>query len=44
MQSIATFSGVGWNIIAVANLGTRNPVYIWNIVDAETYSFLSWQP
>ena len=43
MQSIATFSGAGWNIIAVANLGIRNPSYIWNIVDDETYPFLSWE-
>ncbi len=44
MQDIATFSGAGWNIIAVANPGTRNPAYIWNIVNAVTYPFLSWQP
>jgi len=44
MQEIATFSGAGWNIIAVADPGTRSPSYIWNIVDAVTYPFLSWQP
>ena len=44
MQDIATFSGATWDIIAVANPGTRNPSYIWNIVDDETYPFLSWQP
>jgi hypothetical protein len=44
MKDIATFSDAGWNIIAVANSGTRNPSYIWNIVDDETYPFLSWQP
>ena len=44
MQSIATFLGATWDIIAVANPGTRNPSYIWNIVDDETYPFLSWQP
>jgi len=44
MQYIATFSGVGWNIIEVDNLGTRNPSYIWNIVNGVTYPFLSWQP
>jgi hypothetical protein len=43
MQDIATFSGAAWNIIAVANPGTRNLSYIWNIVDDETYPFLSWQ-
>jgi hypothetical protein len=41
MQDIATFSGAEWDIIAVANPGTRNPSYIWNIVDDETYPFLS---
>jgi len=43
MQDIATFSGAGWNIITVANPDTRNLSYIWNIVDDETYPFLSWQ-
>ena len=43
IKNIATFSGAGWDITAVANPGTRNPSYIWNIVDAETYPFLSWQ-
>jgi The GLUG motif len=44
MQDIATFSGAGWDIIAVANSSTRNPSYIWNIVNNVTYPFLSWQP
>ena len=44
MQDIATFSGAGWNITAVDNPGTRNPSYVWNIVGAVTYPFLSWQP
>jgi len=44
MQDIATFSGAGWDITAVANPGTRNPAYIWNIVDDVTYPFLSWEP
>jgi hypothetical protein len=43
MKTIATFSGAGWNIIAVA-LNETNPAYIWNIVDDVTYPFLSWQP
>jgi hypothetical protein len=43
MMNIATFSGAGWNIIAVANLSTRNLSYIWNIVTGVTYPFLSWQ-
>ena len=44
MKGIATFSGAGWNIIAVASAGMRNPAYIWNIVTGVTYPFLSWQP
>jgi hypothetical protein len=44
MKSTATFSGAAWDIIAVANPGTRNPAYTWNIVDKQTYPFLSWQP
>jgi hypothetical protein len=43
MHDIATFSGAGWDIIAVANPSTRNPSYTWNIVDKQTYPFLSWQ-
>jgi hypothetical protein len=41
MQNTATFSGAGWNIVAVANPGDRNDSYIWNIVDDETYPFLN---
>ena len=44
MQDITTFSGATWNVIAVANPSMRNTSYIWNIVDDETYLFLSWQP
>jgi len=44
MQDIITFSGATWDIIAVADPGTRNPSYIWNIVNGLTYPFLSWQP
>jgi len=43
MKNIATFSGAGWDIITVADPGTRNPAYIWNIVNGLTYPFLSWQ-
>jgi hypothetical protein len=43
MKDIATFSGAAWNIVAVANPSTRNPSYIWNIVDHVTYPLLSWQ-
>jgi hypothetical protein len=43
MKTTATFSGVAWNIIAVA-LNQTDPAYIWNIVNGVTYPFLSWQP
>jgi hypothetical protein len=44
MKDIDTFTGAGWDIVAVANSGARNTTYIWNIVDDVTYAFLSWQP
>jgi hypothetical protein len=44
MKDIATFPGAAWDIVAVDGLGVRNPEYIWNIVDEESYPFLSWQP
>ena len=44
MQDIDTFSGATWDIIAVANPNIRNTGYTWNIVDDETYPFLSWEP
>jgi len=43
MQDIITFSVVAWNIVEVTNSEERNPAYTWNIVDHETYPFLSWQ-
>jgi hypothetical protein len=43
MKSIATFSGARWDIISVADPGTRKPSHIWNIVNGVTYPFLSWQ-
>ena len=42
MKNIATFSGAGWNITTVGP-GERNTSYLWNIVDGQTYPFLSWQ-
>jgi hypothetical protein len=44
MKDMDTFSSAGWDITAVANPDTRNPSSIWNIVDDETYPFLSWEP
>jgi hypothetical protein len=43
MKNVDTFSDAGWNITTVADSDTRNTAYIWNIVDGETYPFLSWQ-
>jgi hypothetical protein len=43
MQDIASFSGAGWSIITVATPGMHNFSYIWNIVNRQTYPFLSWQ-
>jgi hypothetical protein len=43
MQDIATFSGAEWDIITVAP-SEANDAYTWNIVDKQTYPFLSWQP
>jgi hypothetical protein len=42
MKDIATFTDVDWDIIAVAP-GERNTGYTWNIVDGQTYPFLSWE-
>jgi len=50
MMHIATFADTDtegldepWDIIAVAP-GQTDPDYTWNIVDGQTYPFLSWQP
>jgi len=43
MKDIAMFLEASWNIIAVASPGVRNPSCIWNMVDGETYPFLSWE-
>lgn len=42
MQQLSTFEGAYWDIIGVAP-GETNPEYTWNIVDGESYPFLSWQ-
>ena len=42
MEDIVTFLEAGWYIVGVA-LGETNANYIWNIVDGESYPFLSWQ-
>jgi uncharacterized repeat protein (TIGR02543 family) len=43
MKNMSTFSGAAWNITAIANPDIRNPSYIWNIGDGQTYPFLGWQ-
>jgi hypothetical protein len=42
MRDFTTFDGEGWNICTVSH-GVTNSTCIWNIVDAQTYPFLSWQ-
>jgi hypothetical protein len=42
MMDIATFSDAAWDIITIAH-GETISAYTWNIVDDETYPFLSWQ-
>jgi len=42
MQNVITFRGAGWEISAVAP-GTTNSAYTWNIINQQTYPFLSWQ-
>ena len=37
------YSDEDWDIVAVDRIDARNIVYTWNIVDAYTYPFLSWQ-
>src|SRR4030042_648436 len=44
MKDVSTFSGAGWDIIAVGDADDRDTGYIWNIVDDATYPFLSWPP
>ncbi len=41
MMDAATYEG--WSIAAVGGPDRRNTSYTWNIVDGETYPFLSWQ-
>lgn len=42
MQDSTAFSQTWWDVIAVSPDET-NESYTWNIVDGETYPFLSWQ-
>jgi len=50
MMDIATYTDTetegldeAWDMVAVADADHRNPAYTWNIVDGQTYPFLSWQ-
>ena len=43
MMNITTFTGAGWDIIAVEDPSERDPAHTWNIVDTVTYPFLSWE-
>ncbi len=44
MQDITTFIGITWDLMGVDNPSTRNILYTWNMVDDQTYPFLSWEP
>jgi hypothetical protein len=41
MMDVATYGS--WSIAVVDGPGRRNTAHIWNIVEGETYPFLSWQ-
>jgi len=43
MTNVSIFNDAGWNITAVYTSKNRNVDYIWNIVNGETYPFLSWE-
>lgn len=43
MKNLSTFSELSWDIISVTNRDNPNPEHSWNIVDKETYPFLSWE-
>ncbi len=43
MKDINTYLNAGWDIVAVSNPDDSNPDYTWNIVDGESYPFLSWE-
>ncbi len=42
MQALATFTDAGWDIMAVLS-GQADGTRLWNIVDGQTYPFLSWE-
>ncbi|MFO7996089.1 MAG: CFI-box-CTERM domain-containing protein, partial [Dehalococcoidia bacterium] len=51
MMDIATFTDTAtegldqpWNMIAIDDPEEPNPSYTWNIVDGQTYPFLTWGP
>ena len=43
MHTIATFAAATWDITAVV-FGATNTAFTWNIVEGQTYPFLSWEP
>ena len=42
MMDLDTFSGAGWDMVAVPGSEGRDSDHVWNIVDGETYPFLNW--
>ncbi len=41
MKDVNTFSDAGWDITAIETHGDKDTDHVWNIVDGETYPFLS---
>ena len=42
MQNADTFMNAAWDIVVVT-VGVADIAYVWNIVEGQTYPFLSWQ-
>ena len=43
MMTNSTYIEEDWDLFVVADTDERNTGYIWNMVDTETYPFLSWE-
>jgi hypothetical protein len=43
MKTLSTFSTKNWNIKAVADVNSRDTSSKWNMVEGNSYPFLSWQ-
>jgi hypothetical protein len=43
MKTLSTFTAKGWDIKAVADINSRDTSSKWNVVEGNSYPFLSWQ-